>query len=138
MSRLGWTPEEAAELVKREYQRLELIIKEKKYPSFAAAARQLAPHIPVTTAYRRYHHSGWTIEQALDLSFGSDLFHRKKNGGIPVMIRGVKYKSIQKAYMKLKPNIKISVIYSRIKKGFLVEDAFFTERNKISKTLYKI
>jgi len=183
VSRLGWTPEEAAELVKREYQRLELIIKEKKYPSFAAAARQLAPHIPVTTAYRRYHHSGWTIEQALDLadhpdflhnkvvnpikirgkkypsfaaaarqlaphipvttayrryhhsgwtieqaldlSFGSDLFHRKKNGGIPVMIRGVKYKSIQKAYMKLKPNIKISVIYSRIKKGFLVEDAFF-------------
>ena len=66
ISRLKWSPEEAAEIKLREKgARHRIIVRGKKYQSLAAAAAAFG--LDYKVVYRRFKLSNWTIEQSLGL-----------------------------------------------------------------------
>ncbi len=65
LSRLGYSPEEAAGLVERKGAWLEVVVRGKRYSSFAKVADHFG--IPHKTAYARFRVYGWSLEQALGL-----------------------------------------------------------------------
>lgn len=66
LSRLDFSPEEAAGLVKRKGARLEVVVRGKTYRSLANVADHFS--VPYKTAYARFRSYGWSLEQALGLS----------------------------------------------------------------------
>lgn len=94
VSRLKWTPEQAAELDERTWKgkEVEVEVKGIKYSSIRQAAIALGKDF--RKVYDRFSEKGWTLEQALDLSPPPDTV---KATGLQLTAFGVTYKSISKA-----------------------------------------
>lgn len=94
VSRLKWTPEQAAELDERTWKgkEVEVVVEGIKYPSIRQAATALGKDF--RKVYDRFSEKGWTLEQALDLAPPPDTVKAK---GLELTAFGVNYKSISKA-----------------------------------------
>lgn len=94
VSRLKWTPEQAAGLNERKWKgkEVEVIVEGKKYPSIRQAAIDLFKDF--RKVYDRFSEKGWTLEQALDLAPPPPAV---KFVGVEITAFGVTYKSIAKA-----------------------------------------
>lgn len=94
VSRLKWTPEQAAELDERTWKgkEVEAVVQGIKYTSIRQAAIALGKDF--RKVYERFSEKGWTLEQALDLAPPPDTV---KATGLELTAFGVKYKSISKA-----------------------------------------
>lgn len=94
VSRLKWTPEQAAEIEERTWKgkEVEVIVKGVRYLSIRQAAITLGKDF--RKVYDRYSEMGWTLEQALDLAPPPDTI---KATGLEVTAFGITYKSIAKA-----------------------------------------
>lgn len=94
ISRLKWTPEQAAGLEDRTWKgkEVEVTVDGKKYPSIRQAAIALKKDF--RKVYDRFSEKGWTLEQALDLAPPPDTV---KAVGLQLTAFGVTYKSISKA-----------------------------------------
>ena len=66
LSRLGWTPEQAAEIEPREkFARLKVSVRGTAFPSLKAAAKHFG--VRYQLVHERLTQKGWTVEQALEL-----------------------------------------------------------------------
>lgn len=66
VSRLGWTPEQAAEIApRRKFARHKVTIDGRTFPSLKSASERLG--LNYKTVFKRVSDSGWTLEQALGL-----------------------------------------------------------------------
>jgi hypothetical protein len=93
MGRLGWSPEEAVGITKRDkYQNHEFEIEGKKFTSLKQAAEHFG--VKYQLAHDRYNAKGWTIEQSLNLT---NLPDSSRKAGIEVEVDGLKFKSVKKA-----------------------------------------
>lgn len=94
VSRLKWTPEQAAGLVERTWKakEVQVTVDGKQYPSIRQAAIALGKDF--RKVYSRFSDKGWTLEQALDLTPPPDTI---KAVGFQLTAFGVTYKSISKA-----------------------------------------
>lgn len=94
VSRLKWTPEQAAEIEERTWKgkEVEVVVKGIQYPSIRQAAITLGKDF--RKVYDRYSEKGWTLEQALDLAPPPDTI---KVTGLGLSAFGITYKSIAKA-----------------------------------------
>ena len=94
ISRLKWTPEEAAGLIEKTWKGKECAVEVAgvKYPSIRQAAIALGKDF--RKVYDRFSEKGWTLEQALDLVSPSDTIRAV---GLQLTAFGVTYKSITKA-----------------------------------------
>ncbi len=94
VSRLKWTPEQAAGLIERTWKGkdVEVIVEGKKYPSIRQAAIHLSKDF--RKVYDRFSEKGWTLEQALDLAPPPPTV---KFVGFEITAFGITYKSIAKA-----------------------------------------
>ena len=94
VSRLKWTPEQAAEIEERTWKgkEVEVVVKGIQYPSIRQAAITLGKDF--RKVYDRYSEKGWTLEQALDLAPPPDTI---KATGLELSAFGITYKSIAKA-----------------------------------------
>lgn len=91
ISRLRWTPEQAAGLSERSWKgkEVEVVVQGIKYPSIRQAAIALGKDF--RKVYARFSKKGWTLEQALDLASPPDTV---KGTGLELTAFGVTYKSI--------------------------------------------
>ena len=94
ISRLKWTPEEAAGLIEKTWKGKECAVEVAgvKYPSIRQAAIALGKDF--RKVYDRFSEKGWTLEQALDLVSPPDTIRAV---GLQLTAFGVTYKSIAKA-----------------------------------------
>jgi hypothetical protein len=94
ISRLKWTPEEAAGLIEKTWKGKEVAVEVAgvKYPSIRQAAIALGKDF--RKVYDRFSEKGWTLEQALDLVSPPDTMRAV---GLQLTAFGVTYKSITKA-----------------------------------------
>ncbi len=94
VSRLKWTPEQAAGLEPRTWKskEVEVVVKGVKYPSIRQAAIDLGKDY--RKVYDRFSEKGWTLEQALDLAPPPVTV---KVVGLEVTAFGLTYKSISLA-----------------------------------------
>jgi hypothetical protein len=94
VSRLKWTPEQAAGIEERSWKgkEVEVVVNGTKYPSIRQAASALGKDF--RKVYDRYSEKGWTLEQALDLAPPPDTI---KATGLELIAFGIAYKSITKA-----------------------------------------
>jgi len=94
ITRLKWTPEEAAGLNKREWdgKDVPVFVNGQNYPSIRQAAISFDKDFK--KIYDRYSEKGWSIEQALDLVDPPDTV---KYRGKAVTVFGVAYPSIARA-----------------------------------------
>ena len=94
ISRLKWTPEEAAGLIEKTWKGKECAVEVAgvKYPSIRQAAIALGKDF--RKVYDRFSEKGWTLEQALDLVSPPDTIRAV---GLQLTAFGVTYKSITKA-----------------------------------------
>jgi hypothetical protein len=90
LSRLGWTPEQAAEIERPEkYARHKLTVGGKTYPSLGRAAE--AHGLAYQLVWSRLQDKGWTLEQALGVVPPPETV---KYRGVPVLAFGVAYPSL--------------------------------------------
>ncbi|MFZ2738408.1 MAG: GIY-YIG nuclease family protein [Burkholderiaceae bacterium] len=94
ITRLKWTPEEAAGLEERSWKgkEVEVVVEGVKYPSIRQAAISLGKDF--RKVYDRFSEKGWALEQALDLASPPDTV---KATGLELTAYGTTYKSIAKA-----------------------------------------
>lgn len=94
VSRLKWTPEQAAGIEERTWKgkEVEVVLNGTQYPSIRQAAIALGKDF--RKVYDRYSEKGWTLEQALDLAPPPDTI---KATGLELTAFGITYKSIAKA-----------------------------------------
>lgn len=89
ISRLGWTPEQAAEVELREkYSRHKVTVLGRSYGTLQEAATALG--VNYRLAWSRIKSKGWTIEQALGAAASPD---RSKFGGIAIEAYGQSFRS---------------------------------------------
>lgn len=107
-----------------------VILKGIKYNSIAEAYREIKPEVKYQTVLRRIS-KGEGPEEALTTPKIDPLetYSGKKAG---VTINGVEYASIKEAYYILKPEIGIKCIYTRVRRGYSLEEAF-SDKPKVSK-----
>jgi hypothetical protein len=120
----GWTPEQAFGLegkpIKTPYQAKQITLGGQTYPSMRDAARAfgIAPQL----VSKRYRLWGWSLEQAFGLVPPPRRTNRAKarsDGG--VLIQETRYDSLAHACEKL--NLCYSLVTSRLKRGWTVEEA---------------
>ena len=94
ISRLKWTPEEAAGLIEKTWKGKECAVEVAgvKYPSIRQAAIALGKDF--RKVYDRFSEKGWTLEQALDVVSPPNTMRAL---GLQLTAFGVTYKSITKA-----------------------------------------
>lgn len=94
VSRLKWSPEQAAEIEERTWKAKEVkvVVNGTQYPSIRQAAISLGKDF--RKVYDRYSEKGWTLEQALDLTPPPNTI---KATGVELIAFGITYKSIAKA-----------------------------------------
>jgi len=94
INKLGWTPDEAAGLVRKDWRgkAQEVVVCGKSFESIRAAADHFG--IDFKKVYGRYSEKGWTLEQALGLDSPPD---SARYAGKTLVLRGVVYDSIAKA-----------------------------------------
>lgn len=93
IGRLGWSPEKAAGLIERDrYQHHQIDVKGLSFNSLQQAAEHF--RLEYKVVYSRFTKSGWTIEQALELSPAPA---SSRSRGIEVVINGNGYPSIARA-----------------------------------------
>ncbi len=91
ISRLGWTPEQAAEIEPRtKFARQKILVAGMKFTSFQAAADHFK--VDYKTAYARWKRSGWTIQQALGVT---DPPATSRKAGVELMVDGKRFKSVK-------------------------------------------
>ena len=93
LGRLGWTPEQAAEIEPRaKYARRKVKIGRTEYPSLKAAAESLG--LRYSRVADRVISKGWSVRQALELDAPpSSVVYRGK----PVQLRGNNFPSVAQA-----------------------------------------
>ncbi len=94
VSRLKWTPEQAAGLEEKTWKgkEVQVTVEGKKYPSIRQAAIALGKDF--RKVYDRFSEKGWTLEQALDLAPPPDSV---KAVGLQLTVFGITYRSVSKA-----------------------------------------
>lgn len=119
INRLKWTPEEAAELVSKNWQckAQGIQLHGKVYPSLRAAAK--AHNIDYKLVHDRYKAKGWTIEQALEVV---EPPLSSKFGGVALLINGITYSSIAKAASEL--GVPKETFRKKIAEGISPEEAY--------------
>ena len=134
ISKLGWTPEEAAGLVKKDWRgkAQEVVISGKVFESIRSAADHYG--IDFKKVYDRYSEKGWKLEQALGLESPPGTI---RFSGLEVTVFGVTYPSLQKAADALE--ISKEGFRKRLASGASPEQAFERARkrstpNKATKT----
>ncbi len=101
ISRLGWTPEQAAEVEPRgKYSRNRVTVSGKAYPSMKQAAE--AHGLSYQLVWDRFKAKGWTIEQALGIAPAPDT---TKYQGIGLSVFGQSFSSYAECarYFGIKP-----------------------------------
>ena len=134
ISKLGWTPEEAAGLVRKDWRgkAKEVVVGRKSFESIRSAADYYG--IDFKKVYDRYSEKGWTLEQALGLESPPESV---RFSGLQVTVFGVTYPSLQKAADAL--GINKEGFRKRLASGATPEQAFERARkgsmsNKATKT----
>ena len=129
LHRLGWTPEEAAGLVEREWQgkKKGVIVEGKEYRSIGAAARAYGKD--PRQIYDRFGAKGWTIEQALGLDPPP---HGGKYQGVALTVFGKTYPSIEKAAAAL--GIAKEPFRLRMLRGLSPDEAASRARKVVGRT----
>lgn len=94
ISRLKWTPEQAAGIEERTWKskEIEVVVNGTPYPSIRKAAIALGKNF--RKVYDRHSEKGWTLEQSLDLAPPPDTI---KSSGLELAAFGITYKSIAAA-----------------------------------------
>jgi hypothetical protein len=123
LTRLGWSPEEAAGLVEKNWEGKEkpVSLNGTEYPSLSSAAR--AHGVDYKLLHNRVHARGWTLEQAAGLSPAPD---SHKFSGEPVEVQGKRYKSIGEAARAL--GVNVESFRKRIRGGMTPDEAFCRAR----------
>ena len=136
LGRLGWTPEEAAGLVSRDFQRHKIEVHYRgklfSFTSLSSAAKHFS--LSYKTVHARLR-AGWTIDEALEIVPLSQ--NRAKAKGIPIFYGGVKFVSVQSLAREL--GISYHSLYYYIKNHNLSTDnAVFVVKNGLQKQLKTI
>lgn len=123
--KLGWTPEEAAGLVKRDWRgkAKEVVVGGKSFESIRSAAEHYA--MDFKKVYDRYSEKGWTLEQALGVESPSETV---RFSGLEVTVFGITYPSLQKAADAL--GISKEGFRKRLASGASPEQAFERARKR--------
>lgn len=123
VSRLKWSPEQAAGVVSKEWsgKSVAVLVEGKTFESIRAAA--VAYGLKAGTVHSRYRIKGWTIEQAVGIEQPPDTGIPSSK---PVMIGGVAYRSIKEAAVILA--VDIHALRRRIKLGMSPDDAYKASR----------
>ena len=105
ITRLGWTPDEAAGIVKREkHQRKAIEFRGKNYPSLKNLAESY--NKPYKLVHERVKLRGWTLEQSLELVDRPAKERLGKNKR-RVIVDGIEYETLSDAARAYKVNPKI-------------------------------
>ncbi len=118
ITRLKWTPEEAAGLINREWSGKDVAVTVNGIHFSSIRQAAIAYGKDFRKIYDRYSEKGWSIEQALDLEDPPDTV---KFRGKSVTIFGVNYKSIAEAAQA--HNINSESLRRRISDGISPDDA---------------
>lgn len=118
ITRLKWTPEEAAGLINREWSGKDVAVTVSGIHFSSIRQAAIAYGKDFRKIYDRYSEKGWSIEQALDLEDPPDTV---KFRGKSVTIFGVNYKSITEAAQA--HNINSESLRRRISDGISPDDA---------------
>jgi len=129
VTRLKWTPEEAAGLVLKEWAGKEqpVALGGVTYPSMRTAA--IALRVSYKLAHDRYKSKGWTLEQSFGLATPPE---NHIYAGVPLRVFGVTYTSIAKACRALSVN-PVS-FQRRLAAGATPEEAFNRARKRLPAT----
>jgi hypothetical protein len=119
INRLKWTPEEAAEIVSKDWvgKELPITLLGTEYQSLRAAATEL--NINYKLVHDRYRMKNWTLEQAFGLE---EPPASAKFSGINITINNIKYSSIAKAANEL--NIPKETLRKKLSEGLSPDDAY--------------
>ena len=118
ITRLKWTPEEAAGLINREWSGKDVAVTVNGVNFSSIRQAAIAFGKDFKKIYDRYSEKGWSIEQALDLEDPPDTV---KFRGKSVTIFGVNYKSVARAAHA--HNINSESLRKRIADGISPDDA---------------
>jgi len=123
--KLGWTPEEAAGLVKKDWRgkAKEVVVGGKSFESIRSAAEHYA--MDFKKVYDRYSEKGWTLEQALGVESPPETV---RFSGLEVTVFGITYPSLQKAADAL--GISKEGFRKRLASGASPEQAFERARKR--------
>lgn len=129
VTRLKWTPEEAAGLIERSWSGKEVgvTVQGKQYPSIRQAA--LAYGLDFRKVYDRFSEKGWSIEQALELESPPNTV---KYLGMQINVFGVTYSSIAKAAQA--NGVNSESLRRRVARGESPEDAVNATKSRSRKT----
>jgi len=117
LGRLGWSPEQAAEIEPRgRYARRRVLVGEKSYPSLKAAAE--AHGLDYKRVAGRVIGNGWTVRQALEVDAPPDTV---KYRGKPLLVAGKTYPSLAQAARAY--GIDPDALSDRLRKGDRPEQA---------------
>ena len=117
VSRLGWTPEQAAEIESRvAFARHRVNVGEHSFASLRAAAGHF--DVDYKVAFSRVQTRGWTIEQALNLAPPPT----RNAKGKATTVAGVVYPSVAEACRRL--GKEPSTVHMRIQLGWSPDEAF--------------
>ena len=136
LGRLGWTPEEAAGLVSREFQRHKIEVQYNGEILYFASLSLAAKHFSLSykTVHARFR-NGWTVDEALEIVPLSE--DRANARGISIFYSGVRFVSFQSLAREL--DISYHSLYYYIKKHNLsTEDAVFVVKNSLQRQLKTI
>lgn len=124
IGRLGWSPEEAAGLVEKEWASKPITVQVggSSFPSFndAARAHGTAPNV----AHRRYRYSGWTLEEAVGFHPRPVLRTPK---GMTIRISGNEYPSLAAAGREL--GISAVAFRRRMREGKTSDESHASSNN---------
>ena len=117
ITKLGWTPEQAAGLDESKSYGIEVNIEGTTYPSIRAACLALGKNYK--TVHKRFNQSGWSLYQAFDIDEPPEKKEAHNSNQIITSI-GV-FKSISEASRET--GIKIGTIANRLRKGWTPDQA---------------
>lgn len=126
ISRLKWTPEQAAQIEERNWKgkEVKVVVNGTQYPSIRQAAIALGKDF--RKVYDRFSEKGWTLEQALDIAAPPP--NTMKALGIEINVFGVTYKSISKAAEA--HGINSESLRRRIVRGESPEEAIMSAKSR--------
>ncbi len=129
ITRLKWTPEEAAGLINREWDGKDVAVTVNGILFASIRQAAIAFGKDFRKIYDRYSEKGWSIEQALDLEDPPDTV---KYRGKSVTVFGVNYKSVAQAAQA--HNINSESLRRRIADGISPDDAMTLALQRTRKT----
>ena len=136
VGRLGWTPEEAAGLILRDFQRHKIEVQHEGKSLYFTSLSSAAKHFSLSykTVHARFH-SGWSIDEALEINpLRPD---RADARGMSIRYEGVDFTSFQSLAREL--DVSYNSLYYYIKKHNLsTEDAVFVIKNSLQRQLKTI